>query len=324
MHLEKMNIVFEIPQFQELSSEPGKAIISPIFTFSGDMNSQLKLFLHIYPGGDTKESEGHLSIFLHSEAETQSKYSYHVEIAIRGVNGTKFRKYGFENKLPFPTGMGYRKYVSRDYLFQEAEKLMPEDKLTIWCRIEERSRLAKAGNQCKLSKLKVGQDLKFLLEDQSTSDVKLLVNNTVFHAHKAILSARSPVFTSIFKIHGFGNAKTVLLPDLDSESFPEFLRFIYTGQIEKLEQFVEQLLFIAVKYKIEDLKVLCLHEMINKLTTENAIDFLIKSQQYSATLLKNECIEFINSNSAEVIKMSEWTDLIKNHPDLITELYSKK
>ena len=64
--------------------------------------------------------------------------------------------------------------------------------------------------------------------------------------------------------------------------------------------------------------------MINKLTTENAIDFLIKSQQYSATLLKNECIEFINSNSAEVIKMSEWTDLIKNYPDLITELYSKK
>jgi len=120
------------------------------------VNSQLKLFMHIYPGGDTKESEGHLSIFLYAEAETESNYNYHVEIAIRGVGGTKFRTYGFENKLPFPEGMGIRKYVSRDDLFQEAEKLMPEDKLTICCCLNERSRLAKSTNQFKLSKSKVG------------------------------------------------------------------------------------------------------------------------------------------------------------------------
>ena len=162
------------------------------------------------------------------------------------------------------------------------------------------------------------------MEDPSTSDVKLLVKNKVFHGHKAILSARSIIFSRIFEIHDIGKAKIVFLPDLESESFAEFLRFIYTGEIDKLDQFAEQLLFAAAKYRIEDLKVFCQHEMINKLTTENAIGYLVKSHRYLATLLKHKCIEFINSNSTEVIKRSEWTDLIKNHPYLITELYSKK
>ncbi|GIY34637.1 hypothetical protein CEXT_475821 [Caerostris extrusa] len=44
----------------------------------------------------------------------------------------------------------------------------------------------------------LGEDLKILFDNQILCDVKLRTTTDTFHAHKIILSARSPVFRAMF------------------------------------------------------------------------------------------------------------------------------
>ena len=70
-----------------------------------------------------------------------------------------------------------------------------------------------------------------------------------FECHKAILSARSPVFCAMFE-HRMEETRQnrVEISDLDPETVSEVLRFIYTGQTpSNLEGMALNLLIAADK-----------------------------------------------------------------------------
>ncbi len=88
-------------------------------------------------------------------------------------------------------------------------------------------------------------DVEFVLEEESIS------------AHRALLSARSPVFAAMFS-SGMEECQTgqVHLDDVDPSTFRDFLKFLYTGMLEASTK-KDQLLVLADKYQVETLVHLC-------------------------------------------------------------------
>ena len=90
----------------------------------------------------------------------------------------------------------------------------------------------------------VADDLGVLLANKALADVVFHVGGKVFHAHKNILSARSPVFAAMFE-HNMKEKKDnrVDITDIEGNIFEELLKFIYTDEISaSMHQFAKELL----------------------------------------------------------------------------------
>jgi hypothetical protein len=96
-----------------------------------------------------------------------------------------------------------------------------------------KSNLYDAKRICK-AKESVGRDLANLLFDKATADVDLrLDNGTLIPAHRAILTARSPVFRAML----CGNMresseKQVHLSEIDELAMRSLLELVYTGTVD--------------------------------------------------------------------------------------------
>lgn len=87
-----------------------------------------------------------------------------------------------------------------------------------------------------------------LLANGSFSDVTLVVGKRDFPVHKAILSARSPVFEKMFT-GDFKESKEnrIVLEENDEQAFNELLNYIYTDRVENLSENASELLIVAEK-----------------------------------------------------------------------------
>lgn len=87
-----------------------------------------------------------------------------------------------------------------------------------------------------------------------TSDVKLKVGDTIYYAHRLILSAASEVFQSMFCDKWAENdmSEIELQEDRDCiKVFGSFLYFLYSGSIMRNEDNVVALFMLADKYDVE-------------------------------------------------------------------------
>jgi len=92
-----------------------------------------------------------------------------------------------------------------------------------------------------------------LLESKSHSDVTFVVGGEgeekqEFAGHKVILAVRCPVFAKMFE-HDFEENKLnqVVITDMSPKVFEQFMKFIYSGKVDSVEQFDEELLVVANK-----------------------------------------------------------------------------
>jgi BTB/POZ domain len=160
-----------------------------------------------------------------------------------------------------------------------------------------------------------------ILGDKDFSDVTFIAGDKEIPAHKALLAAKSPAFAAIFKSEEDQTNRITIAEK--ASVFEELLRFIYAGEVKKLEINAEGLLPIADKYGIDQLKSLCELELIDQLNASNALQRLVLADLHGASHLKCEAIQVINSNASEVTQTEEWKALIESKPHLLAEIYSK-
>ena len=100
-------------------------------------------------------------------------------------------------------------------------------------------------------------NLENLLDDTKFSDVRLIVSGKEILAHKNILALQSPVFDAMFRTNMKENLENkVYINDFDYEIFSKVVRYMYSGNID-LTNIISEVLAIAHKYLIENLKKLC-------------------------------------------------------------------
>lgn len=90
---------------------------------------------------------------------------------------------------------GFKKFIRRDFLLDEANGLLPEDKLTIFCEVSvvaDSVNISGQSNiiQFKVPECKLSEDLGNLFDNERFSDVTLAVGGREFQAHKAILAGK--------------------------------------------------------------------------------------------------------------------------------------
>ena len=146
----------------------------------------------------------------------------------------------------------------RDFLLDEANGLLPDDKLTLFCEVSVVADSVNISGQMhsasfKVPDIRLSDDFSNLFESSQFADVTLTCNSREFQCHKAILTARSPVLAAMFE-HEMKERQLNLveIEDMDPEVMADMLRFIYTGKVSRLFQ-CDSELFVYI------LERFCLH-----------------------------------------------------------------
>jgi speckle-type POZ protein len=159
-----------------------------------------------------------------------------------------------------------------------------------------------------------------MFNSQNRCDVHFQFNNgKTIGAHILILSARNPVFASMFQ-SGMLESQTrkVTITDIDEEVFRQLLIHLYSGIAPKIgEENIAQMLYAAAdKYDIETLKSECIDVLLKKLDISNAIEMLLWSHLHFVPKLFEFAMKCLVQNRREICLRPKWLDFVKNHPVL--------
>jgi len=195
----KFSYQWTICNFSFCREEMGEVLKSS--TFSAGQNDKLKWCLRVNPKGLDEESKEYLSLYLLlmscNKSEVRAKFKFSILNAKR--EETKAMESQRAYKFVQGKDWGFKKFIRRDFLMDEANGLLPDDKLTLYCEV---SVVADSVNifgqsssvQFKVPECKLADDLGQLFENCQFSDVVLSCGGREFNCHKAILAARSQVF----------------------------------------------------------------------------------------------------------------------------------
>jgi len=120
------------------------------------------------------------------------------------------------------------------------------------------------------------KDIWALANSERFSDVEVVVGARTFRAHRALLSARSPVFSAMFT-SGMEEARTgrVQIDDVDPETFDQFLRFLYHGESKSYDADMKKNLYVvADRYQVGTLMQICKPTVasVGSVDVENLMD----------------------------------------------------
>ena len=301
----------------------GESIYSP--TFPADDWPQWRLQVCTESGRD--ETKDFVFLNLRVVSSKTPKVAPKVKFAFLNCQGAMSERGSCTHYFMTKKGWVYSTCFRRSFLMSAEFALAASNTLTVACDITvttNSSSETREAERLQSPQDVLSSDLKLLLDSQSFSDVTLYVGDTQFQAHKAILAARSPVFAAMFqKETKEDQTNTVDIPDVDRHVFQALLDFIYTARAETILEIAEDLFVVADKYQFGQLRAMCEEKMYEKLSVGNASSILVLADMHSAYQLKEQAIDFINQNSAEVIKTASWEDMISIHPHLAAEIYIK-
>lgn len=312
----KFSYMWTINNFSFCREEMGEVLKSS--TFSAGANDKLKWCLRVNPKGLDEESKDYLSLYLLLVSCNKSEVRAKFKFSILNAKREETKAMESQRAYRFVQGKdwGFKKFIRRDFLLDEANGLLPDDKLTIFCEVSvvaDSVNISGQSNtiQFKVPECRLPDDLGLLFENQKFSDVTLTVCGREFQAHKPY----SPRAMEERK------QNRVDITDVDHEVLREMLRFIYTGKAANLEKMADDLLAAADKYALERLKVMCEEALCTSLAIENAADILILADLHSADQLKAQAIDFINTHATDVMDTSGFKSMVNSHPHLIAEAF---
>ena len=146
-----------------------------------------------------------------------------------------------------------------------------------------------------------------LLKGGILTDIVIdVVGDRKFHAHKAILAARSPVFAAMFQHRETREAleNRVEITNIDGDVFEGVLFHIYTGEIPamKVEKIAVQYLAVADKYQLDSLKLSCEDFLCALLSLESVSRLLVLADLYLAPELKAKALDYMKKWVVQKLK----------------------
>ncbi|KAI6195928.1 Speckle-type POZ protein [Aphelenchoides besseyi] len=132
----------------------------------------------------------------------------------------------------------------------------------------------------KLEALKSGGERNLLWQmriDRKLTDFHFYVENVDIEAHKNILALKSEFFAGLFDADP--NIFDYTLDEVSGIAVDAMLEFIYLGHSFKLEDYVDEVYLLAVKFSIPTLKEQCEDVLRSKITPRNAPEYLVLALQ---------------------------------------------
>lgn len=177
------------------------------------------------------------------------------------------------------------------------------------------------GNQPNLTQGGLSTDLQSLVDGQKFGDVTIHIGNQRFLAYKGILSARSPVFASMFEHQMQENIEnSVSISDIKPEVFKVLLHYIYTDQLSGLNAVAHEMSAAADKYAISSLKDRCRQHILQKLSWKTGVETLVLADTHQDPEMKKHVLQFFSGSIAgKVTESAGWRKMARTHPYLVDE-----
>lgn len=144
------------------------------------------------------------------------------------------------------------------------------------------------------------KDLKNIwLKIEKDDVVDIVIGTGQVKAHKSILAARSPVFAAMLQ-HDTKEkcTNTIIVEDIDVSTFQMMLKFIYSNNLERGDWSANNaynLLPVADKYMLHELKEKCEQLLINHVSRDNCGKLLGYADINSAEKLKYAAMKIVKS-----------------------------
>ncbi|XP_058176953.1 kelch-like protein 41a [Anopheles ziemanni] len=172
-----------------------------------------------------------------------------------------------------------------------------------------------------------GHRFNELRKNKHLVDCSFRVGDMIFHCHKLILAAASPVFETMF-YGSLAEKQTVRIEDIKPSVFERLMDYIYAGIIDFEEfQNIEELLelyYCAEKYMIDSLHQQCVSYFAQNITPHNVLKILDIAYRMNLDDIIYSCMcvlkHFLNSGmSLSNIILESNHHLSKSCVDLILE-----
>ena len=319
----KLNYLWTIDNFSLHNKKVGEYIVSPVF--SSPKNNTFKWNLRMYPNGEDSGHKDDIAIFLMYQEGPLPSLEVSWEISVlntsRGKQNTVTDKHRFERG----SGWGKSTFISKEYALDEKNGVMENNRIHVFTEFSFYVATKNISGDCNVRsesdlENEFSEHLAPLLESGDYSDVVLTVRGQQFPVHKAILAARSSVFSALF----VNEVKDPVVQtiDVDPDVMKEALRYIYTGRVRNLESISKELLRVASAYKIDGLQALCEESVCKSLSVDNAVDVLSLAERCKADKLKSKAVGFIAAHAVELINTDEFETFENSHPNVIVEVFN--
>ena len=191
----KFSYVWTINNFSFCREEVGETLKSS--TFSAGANDKLKWCLRVNPKGLDEESKDYLSLYLLLVSCCKSEVKAKFKFLILNAKGEETKAMESQRAYKFVQGKdwGFKKFIRRDFLLDESNGLLPDDKLTLYCEVSVVTDSVNISGQTSVNRFKIpecrlAEDLNTLFETPNYSDVTLICGNKELKMHKAILACK--------------------------------------------------------------------------------------------------------------------------------------
>eukprot|EP00092_Neocalanus_flemingeri_P036152 GFUD01039363.1.p1 GENE.GFUD01039363.1~~GFUD01039363.1.p1 ORF type:complete len:336 (+),score=67.50 GFUD01039363.1:47-1054(+) len=161
-----------------------------------------------------------------------------------------------------------------------------------------------------------------MFEEKAFTDFLVTCNDKSFACHKAVLTARSPVFKGMLE-SDMKEAKegAMELKNCDETVAESFVKFFYTGQVDEevLKKNIAKFLELSDKYDLPCLKAIAEQIMIANLDIVNMLGLFIAGDLYNGEKIRTAAKTFLRQNRKSLVKQEGWREALKNR-DLVLEL----
>lgn len=328
------NWEININYFKDLSVKD--ELRSPIFFRNSSDEYNNKWQLKLYPKGATKSDKGFFSLYLTNVSSKEVTATFSLSLLNQNSHNLELYKL-VENHLfkeNSEENWGFSKFIEESYVMDPNNELVRYNKLTICCIItiennkkeSEVERKEKVDLAKKLNRLKFLDDFEKVMTNEEFSDVKIKVGEKNFHLHKCILVAHSDVFETMFRSDMIEkNQNIVTIEDASHEVLEEFFRFIYTGKVsDNIRGMICELLDVAEKYHVEELKQWCEEIMCKNLAIDNAVKYLYSAILFNAKKLEVDSMEFLTCHLKNFVDTPEFAQLGSKHPEVLIKIMKKQ
>ena len=150
-----------------------------------------------------------------------------------------------------------------------------------------------------------------LLDDPSTHDVTFKTSDGgSVSGHRAIVAAGSPVFHAM--LYGNmkeSNEKEIKLSSVDTETFSNLLRFLYTGKIRVHPEHFENVLDAARFFNVSSVEAKVAEFIAKSLDNKNFYSIINIAISKKFDHLLEHCLQFMQGNANKLIHSSGFTGL---------------
>jgi len=175
------------------------------------------------------------------------------------------------------------------------------------------------------------EEVREMCSDQSRTleyaDMMVVSSNgQEIPCHRFILSARSPVFKKLIsapRAEGEDpNTPLRIMTEACTATTQAMIKYLYTDSLET-QEITEDLMSVAEKYQLGQLKEQCLPSFVKKVDSENCLKMYIYGHAHNYEPLKTQAFNVLDANWNHFESTNLLIDMMKTNPQAVLEILNR-